>query len=502
MKFLYIQLVFFFLLVNFSASAQTRYCEEVFSQVDSTDNIVYSTNRIFWPFTTGLPPQGELTMTFYEPIGDTATARPLMIILHGGNFLPQPYNQSVMGSRYDSSIVELCRRYAKRGFVAAAISYRQGWNAISSDQDARTSTLLKAVYRAVQDVKGAVRFFKKDAATTNQFRVDPNNIGLMGLGSSGFISMAYATLNKYEEITLPKFLDGNTAEPYIDTLQMGNYEGFGGDPNYNMPNWPGYDSNISLAINAGGALGDSTWLEAGEVPMICFHVPGDPYAPYTEGMVLVPTTGGNVVYVSGPYQIAKRCNNPVFGDNNAIFRNPPFIDPITLSINQRNDGFEGLCPFFTNPPQQSGPWDWWDNDNAVALWGQDMVTSELITNPNMSRNYALAFIDTMMDYTVPRFVRIMGLENCPGTTGIQTALQPKWEIFPNPFKNDLQIQIPSAMLGATLQMKNNLGQTVASLNGLNSLGFNWNLPLIQAGFYTLEIQTEQGCFQKKVLRIE
>ena len=315
-------------------SSQTRYCNEVFSQVDSSDNIVYSTNRIFWPFTTGLPPQGNLTMTFYEPAGDTASARPLMIILQGGNFLPQPYNQSVMGSRYDSSVVELCKRFARRGFVAAAVSYRQGWNAISSDQDARTSTLLKAVYRAVQDVKGAVRFFKKDAATSNLFRVDPDKIGLMGLGSAGFISMAYATLNKYEEISLPKFLDGNTALPYVDTLEMGNFDGFGGNLDYNIPNWPGFDSKIAMVINAGGALGDSTWLEPGEVPVICFHVPGDPYAPYTEGMVLVPTTGGNVVYVSGPYQIESLCNSPLHGDNNAVFRNPPFIDPVTTAINQ------------------------------------------------------------------------------------------------------------------------------------------------------------------------
>ena len=495
-------LLFALLFSSFLSFGQTRFCEEVFSAVDSTDNIVYSTNRIYWPYTTGLPPQGDLTMTFYEPVGDTASSRPLMIILHGGNFLPQPYNQSVLGSRNDSSVVELCRQFARRGFVAAALSYRQGWNAISSDQDARTSSLLKAVYRAVQDVKSAVRFFKKDAATTQLYKVDPDNIGLMGLGSAGFISMAYATLDKYEEITLPKFLDGNTALPYIDTLQMGNYDGFGGDPAYNLPNWPGYDAKISLAINAGGALGDSSWLEPGEVPMICFHVPGDPYAPYTEGMVIVPTTGGNVVYVTGPYEIAQRCNNPIYGDNNAIFRNPAFIDPITQSINQRNNQFEGLCPFYTTPAQQSGPWDWWDNDQAVAVWGQDMVTSELITNPNMSRDYAFSYIDTMISYIVPRFVRTMGIEDCPGTTSFQDNNLEMLQVFPNPFNSSFQIQVPPNWLNSNLTITNALGQLVygpITLNEPQTLISLNTLPSPSLLYLNLQLGNEQA--HKKLVKL-
>ena len=107
-----------------------------------------------------------------------------------------------------------------------------------------------------------------------------------------------------------------------------------------------------------------------------------------------------------------------------------------------------------------------------------------------------------MNFTVPRFARIMGLENCPGTTEVGNMDQPKWDIFPNPFKNEFQIQIPSSMQGASFRLKNYLGQTVAFLNDMKSLGFNWNLSHLQTGFYMVEVQTNQGSFQKKVLKIE
>lgn len=478
-----------------SLLAQTRYCDEVFSGVSVTDSVVYATNKIYFPFPTGIPPQGDLYMELYQPVGDTATARPLAIVLHTGSFLPQPYNQGVTGSRKDSNIVETCKRFARRGFVAAAVSYRLGWNPLTSDQDVRTSTLLKAVYRAVQDVRSSVRYFRKDAATSNNYKIDPNKIIIMGYGSGGYIALASATLDKWEEVTLPKFLDANTALPYVDTTIMGNFWGLGGNPDYNMDNHAGYSSDVNLIINAGGALGDSTWLEAGDVPMVGFHVVGDPFAPYTEGMVIVPTTGGNVVYVSGTYDVILRCNNPTYGNNNAIFTNPPFIDPLTVKANSMNNGLEGLYPLnLSNPATQAGPWEWWDPTNAVTKWGQTVVDNALATNPDMSKNKAMAYIDTIIGYSIPRVVRVFGLDNCPGTVGIaENNAKTTTKIFPNPTAESVQTSTAAGQGTITeVFIYDNTGRLVKQVSNLRNQEYSLNVKDLPKGVYQMKVNTTMG----------
>jgi dienelactone hydrolase len=67
-------------------------------------------------------------MDVYEPSGDTASVRPLVLVLHTGSFLPAVMNGQPTGGRKDSAVVEMCTRFAKKGYVAAAVSYRLGWN--------------------------------------------------------------------------------------------------------------------------------------------------------------------------------------------------------------------------------------------------------------------------------------------------------------------------------------------------------------------------------------
>ena len=54
----------------------------------------------------------------------------------------------------------MCKRFAKKGYVAVAVDYRLGWNPISTSADVRRSTLIQAAYRGLQDTKTAVRFLR------------------------------------------------------------------------------------------------------------------------------------------------------------------------------------------------------------------------------------------------------------------------------------------------------------------------------------------------------
>jgi carboxylesterase type B len=103
-------------------------------------------------------------MDVYTPTGDTETDRPLIVYLHTGSFLPRYINQLPTGSKSDSATVEMCRRFAKKGYVVAAIGYRAGWNPASPSENTRKQTIIQAVYRSMQDAKTAVRFFRKSIA--------------------------------------------------------------------------------------------------------------------------------------------------------------------------------------------------------------------------------------------------------------------------------------------------------------------------------------------------
>src|SRR5690606_34382473 len=135
-------------------------------------------------------------------------------------------------------------------------------------------------------------------------------------------------------------------------------------------------SDFALSVNLGGAIGDTSWMEPGLQPMISYQVPSDPFAPYVEGIVVVPGLGLPVVEVQGAYLVQLLANQ--YGNNN-VFIDANIDDVYTTVANSRNDGYEGLYPMprEENNENDSSPWDWWSPDNTNHNNG-------LQTNPDMS----------------------------------------------------------------------------------------------------------------------
>ena len=61
-----------------------------------------------------------------------------------------------------------------------------------------------------------------------------------------------------------------------------------GDTLLNQIMW-GYSSDFALCCQYGGALGDSSWMNKMEIPVISFHVPSDKFAPCETDVLNVPT---------------------------------------------------------------------------------------------------------------------------------------------------------------------------------------------------------------------
>src|SRR6185436_8334048 len=127
-------------LVSFSTFAQTRYLDEIFTDVTVTTNVIYGQN---YGFITGAPVLQPLVMDVYEPTGDTFPNRAVVIYLHTGSFLPILFNGTTTGDMHDSATVEMCKQFARRGYVAISMDYRVGWNPQSADINVRKGTLLQ-----------------------------------------------------------------------------------------------------------------------------------------------------------------------------------------------------------------------------------------------------------------------------------------------------------------------------------------------------------------------
>ncbi|QNR24033.1 T9SS type A sorting domain-containing protein [Croceimicrobium hydrocarbonivorans] len=539
------------LLLAFSgvASAQ-RYTTEVFSQVTVTPDQRYATNIDFLTsdfsdqtqvvadvtalktaLATGQPipaafynpadPSTDVKVTdlnadVYMPVGDTVTDRPLAIYIHTGNFLPPGLNGSINGSRKDSAAIVMCEKLAKRGFVAFSVDYRLGWNPLDPNQFVRRAQLLNAVYRSIHDIKELVRITKYNASV---FGIDTNRIVLFGEGSGGYVALAYATLDKWAEVEIAKFINPATSQSFVDSNLVGNLEGLGGNLNLYRDN--GYSTDVSMCVNMGGALADISWLEAGDPSMISIQCVRDPFAPFGNGTVVVPTTQDDVVDVSGANIFQLKANS--LGNNNAWINNT-YNDPITLAARARYGvtypyifpapfdtitvaNAEGLYPvirplagsLFNN---NGSPWQWWDPNGPIAsdtlIAGPPVITyhmAGLASNPNMSPAFGRAYQDTILGYVTPRLIYQM---NLIGTE--EFNFNKSISMYPNPAQHTLSLELMDADLDlSSYEIMDNTGRMV-SAGSLEGMKNDISIESLKPGVYFISVQTNRGSATSRFIK--
>jgi len=502
-------------LIASTVNAQTRYLDEVFTNVTVTSDVVYGNNL---EVLTGTPVATDLLMDVYEPTGDTQTDRPLILYLVTGSFLPRYINQTPTGSKTDSTVVEMCTRLAKQGYVVAAVDYRKGWNPASTVQDTRTETILQAVYRGLQDSKTCVRYFRKDVATnSNSFGIDDTRIAVGGQGSGGYISLAYGSLDKLSEIQLQKFYNFTTSAYMVDTALLGDFSGFGGNAALNTENHVGYSDDVLMTFNIGGAVGDSTWIEDGEMPIVTIQGEADFFAPFQYGIVTIPGTGGFVIDVSGSSDVSRMVNG--FG-NNDVFKTPAITDVYTTRADAFNTAYdatygnagdEGLFAF-EGAANGNGPWEWLDTAlvkaEAVA-WGQDgdvVLDNFYASNPmfeyiyenfgyGAARARAIAYCDTIQGYLSPRLYR--GLLEQPFSVEEYAATEVS--IYPNPATDNIAFvsednnPITSIIF---YSVEGKAVRTESNINTTNVVISNLDLP---KGIYIASVRFKEGTTTKKVV---
>ena len=523
-----ITLLICLLMVSVTAVAQ-RYTTEIFNdnEIIVSSDVNYGVN--FNPYVdsamlggTNLQP---LQADFYmpSPTADTTTNRPVVIVWHTGSFLPKGLNGSPLGTRQDSAVVEMCRRFAKMGYVSIAASYRLGWLANSTNLDVRRGSNLLAVYYSIQDAKALVRYLNlTQMGAGNPYGINASNTIMVGQGSGGYLTFAYATIDKHSEVAGPskfKYQDSTgifgqpvlPGDAYVDTSIVGDIDGYGAEvvitgqntlglptmdyssPGRNYINHAGMPDDILMAINMGGAMGDGAWLEQGDVPMLSIHSKFDFFAPYDTGMVYVPIGQQffPVVSVTGSYAAIKAAN--AFG-NNDIFLNENYTDQVWVdqqATNPTNE--ECLYTIEIAPPNatmpwvvHTAPWNWYDSNDPMA--------SQNPANPNVKAT-SQAWIDTVMSFIVPRMATVLQAEGLPA--GIVEAAQ-SFKVYPNPASDLVSIKGTNGSLFNRVQAFDITGRIVyasdASGSSLSIDVSNWN-----NGIYLVQIATDSGVQVKRVV---
>ncbi|PCJ64774.1 MAG: hypothetical protein COA58_10890 [Bacteroidetes bacterium] len=545
-----------------TVNAQTRYIDAIYSDADIevTSDIEYGTNIDFLTSTldnpanilqditaikTAIATSQPIPASHYNPADastdvkvtvvkmdvykaktsvDASTNRPVIIFIHTGNFLPPPINGSPVGIKTDSSAIVLCTEWAKRGYVAVSVDYRLGWNPLATSVEVRRGQLLNAVFRAIHDVKKAVRFIRDDAAGTNSYGVNADNITLYGEGTGAYVALAYETLDKPEEMELTKFRAGGVGPSYIDTMNVGNIEGFGGT--LNLYPTSATSSDITSVVTAGGALADTSWLEAGDAPMIAFHCIRDPFAPFSEGTVIVPTTNEDVVDVQGANVYIQKA--VVLGNNDVIKgikANDVYTQAARASYGQEfdyiyaapfdkitvNTEVEGLFPIIrplneTVLNNEAGPWQFWDPTSPLAtakvgeVGGMDISAhmNSVVSNPGMGPDKARGYIDTICGYMCPRIALING-DITLSQLSIKNVL-PKnaATMYPNPAANEVTVSVDSKYQVTGVSIFDIAGREVISKEATNLTTIS--LEGLESGYYFVNVNTKEGTVTNKLIK--
>lgn len=244
-----------------------RYVEKIFRQVDITYNIDYGRNMN----SRGI--SEPLKFDIYQPQGDTASLRAVLVMMHGGAYW--------VGKKNHAECTLIGQDLGRMGYVVISPDYRRENTPLALLSE---ELMIKAVGRGTQDAKAMVRFLYKSAKEGNPYRIDTNKIFLGGASAGAFNALHACYLEDSDSIQAQ----------WRQWLQdIGGLEGTTGNE--------GYSTRVAGIISISGALGDIRWMYNNTTPLTIIHNTRDPQIPYyygqPYGIVLLPFLyGGGYIH--------------------------------------------------------------------------------------------------------------------------------------------------------------------------------------------------------------
>ncbi len=443
---------------------------------DSTLNVIYGTALNF----NGS--SDTLRMDIYNPLCDDPSHRsrkPLLVWIHGGSFLA--------GDKSDASITNLCKQFARRGYVTASINYRLGfvsdhaaWNCnypnysclFASD----SAEWIRALYRGIQDGKGAVRYLVN---RNNQYRIDTNSVFVAGESAGSCIALGIGLLDTVIERWPQTFSLANAPPPNPNTYNCSyNLPETFPNPSIPRPDLGGIDgnlepSNINYTIKAignnFGALASNllTYHSAKRrrPDIYSFHQPCD---------LIVPIDSGNVYAglswcMTNGYGCYGIAHTPkVYGShaishwNSSQFLGYVIQDDFTTTVFP----YSFLLGTASCSDQTNNPCHGYDNST-------------------LRENNLAAFF-------APRVSALPICDTTHSTTGIKEQINnPSLEVFPNPTRNKITVATGHGQ-GGKIVLRNEVGQECQTVQLIINQHAELDLTGLSPGIYFLIYTSLEG----------
>lgn len=331
----FLSILVFCLYFIVSQAQNTPYLNPIYSEITTT------TENYSDVFTDAFH-----TMDIYQPKGDTNAKRPLLIYIHGGAFYA--------GDKATPDCVDFCTHFAQKGYVAVSVNYRLANPLLFL---ANRSVQLDAVLKTMADVKSAIRYFTKDAATTNMYKIDSNAVFVGGYSAGGVAALHTAWVTDTSELD----------QELISIMKSGikTFEGDAGND--------GYGHKIKGIFSLAGALFKTAYANKGDVPAYLAHAKDDGTVSYECAPGL---NDPRVVTLCGTGKIYPRLDSlniyfdtmvletgghgwPGLGNNSSDFKNAvdeiaTFFYPLLLDNVRLNRTNTILKPFKIYPNPSAG----------------------------------------------------------------------------------------------------------------------------------------------------
>lgn len=404
MKRIFTFLFTFSLLASYAQTCNGRYQSEIYANVDVT-------TVEFGEAITTIGDTQVLQMDIYQAAGDTATDRPVVIFCFGGSF--------VGGSRNSSELVSFATSLAKRGYVCASIDYRLAGSPFELISE---ENMVKVVFSAVQDGKASIRYFRKNFDEGNSLGISPDNIFIGGTSAGGILAVNLAYVDSIEKLP---------AQWQEWAIENGGLEGSSGNP--------GYCSYPNGVFGFAPAVGDTSFIDANDVPFYACHATGDQTVLYGFGP---PLQGFAPVDLYGSSNIESRMTN--LGVYNVLDTYTGADHPPLNTMQRMNDTRDNLSAFLYNI---------------------------LDCNPSNLRKANQQGCESFYD------------EGAVGIASIQEAKD--WSLFPNPAQDLVNI-IGESNFEAVL-VYNQLGRLVHQVNLENTSEYRLELADYAPGFYFVQV---------------
>lgn len=276
--------------------------------------------------------EDSLLLDLSYPIDDEPPicGRPLMVFVHGGAWLG--------GDKSEGYASRFREDFASRGYVVASVNYRLGmfhtdrfincnvpdWNCLNMTD---SSEWYRANFRAIQDVKGAIRFL---AGQKSLYQINTDNVFISGESAGAFIAMGAAYLEDNEVLSnltgsLPDAprpnmlyenncirqlgLAGSIDEMELDRPALGAVD----DGLY-----PAYRDSFQIRAVGnfyGGVFHNFFASQSTPPPLYLFHQPCDLIVPFNRSKLLA---GFNACYSGFPANCGSIINRPVVMGGAAI----------------------------------------------------------------------------------------------------------------------------------------------------------------------------------------